>query len=111
MINKNSLVYFLVCLFLVVLTIHALSTNYNNSIEYQKEIYRLQTQADSISEVNVYLDKTINNLYQKIDSLDTALFKINVNIVRIREDAKNRINSIDTTGHEQLLRFFTDRYN
>lgn len=79
--------------------------------EYYEKIRELERQADSLKSVNTLLDNQIGQFNSKISNLNNQLSAQNSKIQELREDAENRISSVDTLGNNELIRFFSERYN
>jgi len=111
MLNKERVIYLTVIAISISSLVYAFTTSIRTYTEYEETIDRLHIQSDSLMNINIELDYKLTQFQQQADSLDKVLDSLNTNIIQIKEDAKNSIARVDTLGHQQLLQFFTDRYN
>jgi len=71
--------------------------------KFTTEIINLQNSKDQL--------KLLVNLTQnKIDSLNTTIFKRNKELDKIKKDYNDKVSKIDGMSHNELTTFFSNRY-
>lgn len=89
---------------------------YSGLFFYEKEknstrIRDLQVQADSLEQANTALKTKIDRHYSQIEKIEKEIENKNNIISKLQSDVEKNINAIDSTKYDDLVRFFTNRYN
>jgi len=79
--------------------------------KFDNKIDSIQTTIDSISIANEQLDLKIESLHSEIKTIDGDISRVENNISNIKIKTNEKINNVDTFTFNQLVSFFTDRYN
>lgn len=79
--------------------------------KFDNKIDSIQTTIDSISIANGQLDLKIETLHSEIKTIDGGINRVQNNISNIKIKTNEKINNVDTFTFNQLVSFFTDRYN
>lgn len=109
--RKVNVVLVLVILTLLSAVYTVLSTSDEDVLKSELKIKELQLKADSISAANIILEKRIQSQLSKINEIEEQIKIKDSKINQLRKDVEENISSVDTAGYNDLVRFFTDRYN
>lgn len=110
--NTNTVLTLLIILllFLVGYNTFVTTSMQEDFDKYRVENKKLQNKLDSISNINISLDKKIDTLYYQIGTIDNDISKIQTNVLTIKKKAYEKINNVDSYSTIQLEQFFADRY-
>ena len=109
--KKVSIVLGLVVLTLLSIGYSVLSSSNKEVQKSELRIKQLQLKADSISSANILLQERIEAQLAKIDEIQKQIQVKDQKINQLRKNVEESVASVDTAGYDDLVRFFTDRYN
>ena len=111
--NKNDFII----LILLLIIIYLISLNIFKKIEppsyvneYNLIIDNLEKSIDSLHNNNKLLNDKIILFENNVDSLKQILNKKNKEIIILKKEMNEKLNSIDSFTNFELQQFFTDRY-
>jgi peptidoglycan hydrolase CwlO-like protein len=111
--DKNDIVI----LILLLIIIYLISLNIFKKIEppsyideYNLIIDNLEKSIDSLHNNNKLLNNKIILFENNVDSLKQILNKKNKEIIILKKEMNEKLNSIDSFTNFELQQFFTDRY-
>lgn len=79
--------------------------------KFDSKIDSIQITIDSISIANNKLDSQIESLHSEIKTIDGNINRVEDNISNIKIQTDEKINNVDTFTFDELVSFFTNRYN
>ena len=111
MLNKERLIHYGVILLLFSVIIYFLSIGDERYIEkYNREIKQLQTQVDSLKNVNRKIYFEIDKLNLEVVSLDSTLNVKDLLIKKLKYKTNEETSAVDSFDNNKLNSFFTERY-
>lgn len=77
---------------------------------YTDKIEALEKKVDSLHSQNLSLQKEADSLELKMSEYDSKIRNLNYTINVIKKETKDKLDSIDKFGDDELERFFAERY-
>ena len=108
--NKQNLLLLLI-VFLIgynLFTTNGLKTDIKS---YKNQIEALQTKVDSAQVVNQQIDTKIDSVKDNVVNITKEIHHIDNNILVIKQQTDEKVNSVDTFTANELEQFFTNRYD
>src|SRR5210317_2196645 len=104
--NSNTKIYLILIVILGfvgynLMVMHDIQTDV---AAFDEKIEEIQSDIDSIAVANDELDS-------KIESLDSDIDRVQNNISTIKNKTNEKVNNVDVLTFDELIKFFTDRYN
>jgi len=78
---------------------------------YNAKIESIQTEIDSLQEINMALTQEILAIDKEIDNIDGDINSVTKNITIIKKQTDEKIDSVNNYTFSDFEKFFTDRYN
>jgi septation ring formation regulator EzrA len=109
---KDTKSYLILIIILVltgynIFTMRDIRTNVNS---FNQKIESIQKDIDSIAIANDELDVKIESLHSKMELIDVDIDKVQNNIYNIKNETNEKFNNVDALTFDELVKFFTDRY-
>ena len=109
--KKVNIVLGLIILGLVSLGYSTISQS-DEKIETSKSIIqKLEQRSDSLLTINRELDLQVKSYLVRIDGIKAEIKLKDLKINQLKKDVEESIANVDTAGYDDLVRFFTDRYD
>jgi len=111
--NSNTKIYLILIVILGfvgynLMVMHDIQTDV---AAFDDKIEAIQSDIDSISLANEELDSKIESLHSEIELIDSDIDRVQNNISTIKNQTNEKINNVDVLSFDELVKFFTDRYN
>lgn len=111
--NSNNKIYLILIVILGfvgynLMVMHDIQTDV---AAFDEKIEAIQSDIDSIALANEELDSKIESLHTEIELIDGDIDRVQGNIAIIKNQTNEEVNNVDVLSFDELVRFFTDRYN
>ena len=111
--NSNTKIYLILIVILGfvgynLMVMHDIQTDV---AAFDEKIEAIQSDIDSIALANEELDSKIESLHTEIELIDSDIDRVQGNIAIIKNQTNEEVNNVDVLSFDELVRFFTDRYN
>ena len=111
--NSNTKIYLILIVILGfvgynLMVMHDIQTDV---AAFDDKIEAIQSDIDSIALANEELDSKIESLHSEIELIDSDIDKVQNNITTIKNKTNEKVNNVDVLTFNELVKFFTDRYN
>jgi chromosome segregation ATPase len=111
--NSNTKIYLILIVILGfvgynLMVMHDIQTDV---AAFDAKIEEIQNDIDSIAVANDELDMKIESLHSEIELIDSDIDRVQGNIAIIKNQTDEEVNNVDVLSFDELVKFFTDRYN
>jgi chromosome segregation ATPase len=111
--NSNTKIYLILIVILGfvgynLMVMHDIQTDV---AAFDEKIDAIQSDIDSIALANDELDMKIESLHSEIELIDGDINRVQSNITTIKNQTNEKVNNVDILSFDELVRFFTNRYN
>jgi prefoldin subunit 5 len=111
--NSNTKIYLILIVILGfvgynLMVMHDIQTDVS---AFDEKIEAIQSDIDSIALANEELDSKIESLHSEIELIDGDIDRVQGNIAIIKNQTNEEVNNVDVLSFDELIKFFTDRYN
>lgn len=110
--NSNTKIYLILIVILGfvgynLMVMHDIQTDV---AAFDEKIEEIQSDIDSIAVANDELDLKIESLHSEIELIDSDIDRVQSNITTIKNKTNEKVNNVDVLTFDELVKFFTDRY-
>jgi len=82
-----------------------------DSTQIENQLRINEKKIDSLNNISFIEKQEIVNLRQDINLLNNKLNNNSKEINKLKQETNEQIKNVDTYSYDQLIKFFTDRYN
>jgi hypothetical protein len=110
--SKERIIFcsIIITLFFIIIYGFINQNNFKSSIEENK-IELIQKQNDSLSKVNLDIEKKFSIFEDNINAIDSKLYNNNQKLYNLNKKFDEEINNVDTYSYDKLFRAVSSRYN
>ena len=110
--NSNKVIYLILIVILGfvgynLMIMHDIQTDV---AAFDDKIDSIQSDIDSIAVANDELDIKIESLHSEIELIDSDINRVQSNITTIKNKTNEKVNNVDVLTFNELVKFFTNRY-